>query len=143
MASGSAPVRNFSTAASLPGLASRRASSATLTMDATLIGVCGRSMCDFAAFSGSGEIVVDGIVLAMQITILAMQGAFDLGLAAVLDTLETANELPATMESPPPPLFVTLVGIGRRVCTGRGFVVPVRAANSARGPDAVVLPAFG
>jgi hypothetical protein len=112
-------------------------------MDAALIGVCETSVCDFAASSGSGDIVFDGIVFAMQITLLAMQGAFDLGLAAVLDTLETANELAASMESPPPPLGVTLVGIGRRVQTGRGFVVPVRAANSAPRPNAVVLPALG
>jgi transcriptional regulator GlxA family with amidase domain len=112
-------------------------------MDAALIGVCETSVCDFAASSGSGDIVVDGIVLAMQITLLAMQGAFDLGLAAVLDTLETANELAASMESPPARLGVTLVGIGRRVHTGRGFVVPVRAANSAPRPNAVVLPALG
>ena len=68
-----------------------------------------------APFSGSGEIVADGIVLAMKITLLAMHGAFDLGLAAALDTLETANELAASMDSPPPPLVVSLVGIGRRV----------------------------
>ena len=96
-----------------------------------------------ASFSGSGEIVADGIVLAMNITLLAMHGAFDLGLAAALDTLETANELAGSMDSPPPPLEVTLVGIGRRVRTARGFVVPARAASSAPQPNAVILPALG
>jgi transcriptional regulator GlxA family with amidase domain len=103
----------------------------------------GAPVCGFAGGRGSGEIVVDGIVLAMQITLLAMQGAFDLGLAAVLDTLEVANELAATMDSPPPPLGVTLVGMQRRVCTARGFAAPVRAAGSAPRPNAVILPALG
>jgi transcriptional regulator GlxA family with amidase domain len=92
---------------------------------------------------GSGEIVVDGIVLAMRITILTMQGAFDLGLAAVLDTLETANELAGSMDLPPPPLEVTLAGLQRRVRTARGFLVPARAAAGAPRPDAVVVPALG
>ena len=96
-----------------------------------------------AAFPGSGEIVEDGIVLAMRITLLALAGAFDLGLAAVLDTLETANELAATLESPPPPLEVNVVGMRKRVLTARGFVVPARAAASAPRPQSVVLPALG
>jgi transcriptional regulator GlxA family with amidase domain len=98
--------------------------------------------CAFPQFAGSGELVIDGIVLAMNVTLLAMQGAADLGLSAVLDTLETANELAVSMDSPPSPLAVSLVGVGRRVSTGRGFVVPVGAANSAPRPDAVVLPAL-
>jgi transcriptional regulator GlxA family with amidase domain len=79
----------------------------------------------------------------MQVNLLAMAGAFDLGLAAVLDTLETANELAGTMESPPPRLEVSLVGVRRRVRTARGFVVPALTAGSARRPNAVVLPALG
>ncbi|MEA3160862.1 MAG: hypothetical protein QOD95_2410, partial [Gammaproteobacteria bacterium] len=41
----------------------------------------------------SGENVNYGIVLAMHVFVLALQGAFDLGLSALLDTLGTANEL--------------------------------------------------
>lgn len=100
-------------------------------------------MCGGAPSGGSGEIVSDGIVLAMRITLLALQGAFDLGLAAALDTLETANELATSMESPPPPLEVTVVGIRKRVLTARGFVVPACAAASAPRPQSVVLPALG
>lgn len=79
----------------------------------------------------------------MRITLLALQGAFDLGLAAALDTLETANELAASMESPPAPLEVAVVGTRKRVVTARGFVVPTRAAASAPRPQSVVLPALG
>ena len=103
----------------------------------------GPQVCGGAPSGGSGEIVSDGIILAMRITLLALQGAFDLGLAAALDTLETANELAPSMESPPPPLEVTVVGIRKRVLTARGFVVPACAAASAPRPQSVVLPALG
>jgi len=79
----------------------------------------------------------------MRITLLALQGAFDLGLAAALDTLETANELAASMQFPPAPLEVTVVGTRKRVLTARGFVVPARSAANAPQPQAVVLPALG
>ena len=93
--------------------------------------------------AGSGSTVEYGIVLAMQVSVLAMDGAFDLGLSTVLDTLGTANELASTMDSPPPAIEVTLVGVRRRVRTAHGLSVPVLAAAKSRRPDAVVLPALG
>ena len=79
----------------------------------------------------------------MNITLVVLPGAFDLGLAAALDTLETANELAGSMESPPPPLEISLVGTRRRVRTARGFTVPVRAAGTTPRPDAILVPALG
>lgn len=79
----------------------------------------------------------------MNITLMVMPGAFDLGLSAVLDTLGTANELAGSMGSPPPPLEISLVGARRRVCTAHGFAVPVRPAGSTPRPDAILLPALG
>lgn len=79
----------------------------------------------------------------MQVCVLAMDGAFDIGLSAVLDTLGTANELASTMDFPPPAIEVTLVGVRRRVRTAHGLSVPVLAAAKSRRPDAVVLPALG
>jgi transcriptional regulator GlxA family with amidase domain len=93
--------------------------------------------------SGSGRTVEYGIVLAMQVSVLAMDGAFDLGLSTVLDTLGTANELASTMDSPSPAIEVTLIGVRRRVRTAHGLSVPVLAAAKSRRPDAVVLPALG
>jgi hypothetical protein len=44
--------------------------------------------------------LVRRIVLARDVLVLALQGAFDLGLSALLDTLGTANELATTMDAP-------------------------------------------
>jgi transcriptional regulator GlxA family with amidase domain len=79
----------------------------------------------------------------MQVVVLALQGAFDLGLSALLDTLGTANELASSMDVPAAAINVTLVGVRRRVHTARGFSVPVVAAAKSRRPDAVLLPALG
>lgn len=79
----------------------------------------------------------------MQVVVLALQGAFDLGLSALLDTLGTANELASTMEPPAAAINVALAGMQRRVRTARGFSVPVVTAAKSRDPDAVLLPALG
>jgi transcriptional regulator GlxA family with amidase domain len=90
----------------------------------------------------SGENVNYGMVLAMHVFVLALQGAFDLGLSALLDTLGTANELASAMDTPAPAFNVTVVGVRRRVHTAQGFRVPLVAAPTTR-PDAVLLPALG
>ena len=79
----------------------------------------------------------------MKVTVLALDGAFDLGLAAVLDTLGTANEAAGTMDSAPPAIEVTVAGVRSRLRTAQGFSVPVIAAANSPQPDAVVLPALG
>src|SRR4030081_2675617 len=79
----------------------------------------------------------------MQGPVLALDGAFDLGLALVLDTLGTANEVAGTMDSAPPAIEVTLAGVRNRLRTAQGFSVPVIAAPNSPQPDAVVLPALG
>jgi hypothetical protein len=73
----------------------------------------------------SGESVEYGIVLAMHVLVLALQGTFDLGLSALLDTLGTANELASAMDAPTAAINVTLVGVRRRVHTAQGFRVPL------------------
>jgi len=83
------------------------------------------------------------MVLAMQVVVLALQGAFDLGLSALLDTLGTANELAGTMEPPAAAIGVTLAGVRRRVRTAQGFSVPAVTAAQSCDPDAVLLPALG
>ena len=79
----------------------------------------------------------------MNIHVLAIDGVFDLGLASVLDTLGTANELAATLDPPVQPISVTLVGARRNVRTAQGMTVPVRPLGSAGRPDAIVIPAMG
>ena len=79
----------------------------------------------------------------MRLHLLVLDGVFDLGLAALTDTLTTANELAATLEDPPAPIEITLVGVRRRVRTAQGLTVPVRPADSVGRPDAVLVPALG
>jgi transcriptional regulator GlxA family with amidase domain len=81
------------------------------------------------------------MVLAMQVVVLALQGAFDLGLSALLDTLGTANELAGMTGATA--IKVTLVGVRRRVRTAQGLSVPAVTAATIRDPDAVLLPALG
>ncbi|MBC7707304.1 MAG: helix-turn-helix domain-containing protein [Rhodoferax sp.] len=79
----------------------------------------------------------------MRLHLLILDGVFDLGLAALSDTLTTANELAATLPDAPAPIELTLVGVRRRVHTAQGLTVPVVLAASARRPDVVLVPALG
>jgi transcriptional regulator GlxA family with amidase domain len=78
----------------------------------------------------------------MRIDVLALDGVFDLGLSAVLDGLQTANELIAMAEMEVPRFEVRVVGVRKAVKTSQGLSVPVHAAG-ARTPDCVVVPAIG
>ena len=79
----------------------------------------------------------------MRLHLLVLDGVFDLGLAALTDTLTTANELAATLPEAPAPIELTLVGVRRRVHTAQGLTVPVRPVEAVRRPDAVLVPALG
>ena len=91
----------------------------------------------------SGESDNIDIIPAMRLHLLVLDGVFDLGLAALTDTLSTANELAATLPDAPAPIEVTLVGVRRRVHTAQGLTVPVRPVADVRRPDAVLVPALG
>lgn len=77
-----------------------------------------------------------------KLDVLALGGVFDMGLAAVLDTLATANELAVAQGWATPPFDVRVVGLRRRVQTALGLQVPVQAADG-RAADWLVLPAIG
>jgi transcriptional regulator GlxA family with amidase domain len=79
----------------------------------------------------------------MRLHLLVLDGVFDLGLAALTDTLATANELAAALPDAPPPIDYTLVGVRRRVRTAQGLTVPVQPADRAAPPDVVLVPALG
>lgn len=79
----------------------------------------------------------------MRLHLLVLDGVFDLGLAALTDTLTTANELAATLPDAPSPIELTLVGVRRRVRTAQGLTVPVVPVADARRPDTVLVPALG
>jgi transcriptional regulator GlxA family with amidase domain len=78
----------------------------------------------------------------MQVSVLALDGVFDLGLAAVLDAFQTANELIEVAGLSVPPFELRVVGVRRRVTTSQGLSVPVRPIAPA-APDCVVVPAIG
>ena len=78
----------------------------------------------------------------MQIAALVVDGMFDTGLAAVLDTLAMANELGEQMQIGP--LFsVTIVGVRKRVTTQQGFRIPTVHVSEVAQPDLTIVPALG
>ena len=78
----------------------------------------------------------------MRITVLALDDVFDLGLSAVLDAFQTANELIAATKIDVERFDVRIVGVRRTVWTAQGLSVPVHAIGG-RTPECVVVPAIG
>jgi transcriptional regulator GlxA family with amidase domain len=76
----------------------------------------------------------------MRVAVLVLEGAFDTGLATVLDTLDTANALADRKSAR---FGVSVIGFAQRVRTSQGFVVKLRPAASAKRPDVVIVPALG
>jgi len=78
----------------------------------------------------------------MRIHILALNGVFDTGLAAVLDAFGTANALAEMTGISSLRFQMKMVGLRKSITTARGLSVPVIAAARAQTPDAVVMPAI-
>jgi transcriptional regulator GlxA family with amidase domain len=78
----------------------------------------------------------------MRIDILALDNVFDLGLSAVLDAFQTANELIQMSGLAVAPFELRVVGVRKVVRTSHGLTVPVQPAVK-RTPDCVVVPAIG
>jgi transcriptional regulator GlxA family with amidase domain len=78
----------------------------------------------------------------MRIDVLALDDVFDLGLSAVLDALQTANELIAVSGLSVPRFQTRIVGVRGSVRSSHGLRVPVTAIGS-RAPDVAVVPAIG
>jgi transcriptional regulator GlxA family with amidase domain len=78
----------------------------------------------------------------MRIDILVLDGVFDLGLSAVLDVFQTANELIEMSELAVTRFDPRIVGLRRVVKTSQGLAVPVRPP-ATRAADCVVVPAIG
>ena len=83
------------------------------------------------------------IIVAMKIHILVCDGVFDLGLAALTDTLGLANAMAGSLPQAPAPIEITLVAVRRRIRTAQGLTVPVVTARGVPEPDVVLVPAFG
>jgi len=78
----------------------------------------------------------------MRVHVLALDGVFDLGLSAVVDALQTANELIELSGIAAPRFQVRIVGMRKAVKTAQGLRVPVHRAGAPL-PDCVVVPALG
>ena len=89
-----------------------------------------------------GRNAVFSIILAVTLDVLALDGVFDLGLSAVLDAFQTANELTEMSGIAAPRFQVRVVGMRRVVKTAQGLTVPVHAIDR-RSPDCVIVPALG
>ena len=78
----------------------------------------------------------------MRIHVLILNDVFDLGLSAVLDAFQTANELIQLHGISVACFDVRLVGVRKRVRTSQGLTGAVRTADG-KVPDCVVVPAIG
>jgi transcriptional regulator GlxA family with amidase domain len=79
----------------------------------------------------------------MKIDVLALNGAFDTGLAAVLDAFGTANELALAQGLTSVAFEVSVVGVRRHIRTAQGFAVEASPARGRKPADWVVVPAIG
>lgn len=77
----------------------------------------------------------------MRVDVLALNDVFDLGLSAVLDAFQTANELIEMSALAVPRFEVRIVGVRKAIRTSQGLSVPVH--NPGTRPDCVVVPAIG
>lgn len=78
----------------------------------------------------------------MKVNVLVLESVFDLGLSAVLDAFQTANELIAMSSLGVPRFEVKLAALRKVVKTSQGLTVPV-AEKGWRSPDCIVVPAIG
>jgi len=78
----------------------------------------------------------------MRIRVLVLDGVFDLGLSAVLDAFQTANELAELSGLCGDRFDVKIVGVTKSIKTSQGLTVPAQAIGT-KVPDCVVVPAIG
>src|SRR5262249_49915916 len=79
----------------------------------------------------------------MKIFVLALDGAFDTGLAVILDAFATANELSTIAGISSAKFDVTVIGVRKSITTSQGMTAHVRSIPNRTAPDGVVAPAIG
>ncbi|PNG26956.1 GlxA family transcriptional regulator [Methylocella silvestris] len=79
----------------------------------------------------------------MIIYLLALDGVFDTGLAALLDAFGAANDLSGAADIATAPFTVRIIGVRKHVKTAQGLIVPVRPFRDSPPPDLVIVPALG
>jgi transcriptional regulator GlxA family with amidase domain len=83
-----------------------------------------------------------GAIYAMRIAILAIEGLWDTGLAVALDAFSLADKFSAAEMGGTLRFDVTLVGMRKKVRSGQGFSIPVKAITPGLKPDWVFVPAL-
>jgi transcriptional regulator GlxA family with amidase domain len=78
----------------------------------------------------------------MRICILALEELFDTGLIVTLDAFKLANNLAALQMGGTPRFEVSVVGVRKKVKSGQGLSIPVKAITPALKPDWVIVPAL-
>ncbi|MGY2291146.1 GlxA family transcriptional regulator [Pseudomonas sp. SDO528_S397] len=78
----------------------------------------------------------------MKVLLLALDGLFDTALTVTLDALALANKFSVSLKGGEPPFEVLVVGVRKKVRSGQGLVIPVRAITPALKPDWVLVPAL-
>ncbi|MFI9610132.1 GlxA family transcriptional regulator [Streptomyces sp. NPDC052023] len=78
----------------------------------------------------------------MDVAVLAYDGVFDSGLAAILDVLEGANAMRGELPEPPPAWEIATIGFRRRIRTGAGHVVHTAPVSVAEHADLLLVPAL-
>jgi transcriptional regulator GlxA family with amidase domain len=78
----------------------------------------------------------------MRVTVLALEGLFDTGLTVTLDAFTTANNLSAALLGGTPHFDLSIVGLRRKVRSGQGLTIPVKAVGAIPKPDWVIVPAL-
>jgi len=102
---------------------------------------CTFSICALAVNLASGRTAIFGIIFAMRVYVVALEGVFDLGLSAILDAFQTANELIQMTGLAVPQFEVKIVGVRKTVRTAHGLKVPIQSVGR-QTPECVIIPAI-
>ncbi|MES5488878.1 helix-turn-helix domain-containing protein [Bradyrhizobium sp. INPA03-11B] len=78
----------------------------------------------------------------MDIAILALEGLWDTGLTAMLDALSLADKFSRLQLGGTVRFNVSVHGVRRKVRSGQGLGIPVKAITADMKPDWVVVPAL-
>src|ERR1700743_3055592 len=78
----------------------------------------------------------------MRISVLALEGLFDIGLAVTLDAFAVANLLSGKLLGGNPRFDLTIVGVRRKVRSGQGLTIPVQVIEMDPKPDWAIVPAL-
>jgi transcriptional regulator GlxA family with amidase domain len=78
----------------------------------------------------------------MRLAILALEGFWDTGLSVMLDVLTLADRFSTLQMGGTLRFDVSIVGVRKKVRSGQGFAVPVKAVTPDLKPDWVIVPAL-